>query len=79
MKNEEAQKFIDSTTFPIHIENTDTPEQLHVLGKESAWYDPVWSMRVDGETLVIVGWLDGEYVHNLEDIASLEVVPYVKD
>lgn len=63
------------TVFPIHMENTDTPQQLFLLNREetTACYDPVYSMRVEGDELVVVGWLNNEYRHKLSEFTSLEV------
>lgn len=79
MTREEVQQFIDSTEFPIKVDsrrNEGYQLNLYLGGDHVYTYDPVHEMRIEGDTLVIIGFTKYEYREPLEGFDELRVEPY---
>jgi hypothetical protein len=78
MTIEELQKQIDAIEFPILTSGED-PKQLYLYkwGEYVESYDPVWSMKIIDDKLVIVWFINNEYVYSLSDFDTIKVEPYI--
>ena len=79
MTIQELQKFIDAIQLPI-LTSWGNPQQLYLYNwlDYVASYDPVYSIKIVGETIVIQG-RKYEYEHNLSDFDSIKLEPYIED
>ena len=78
MNKEEVLEKIKSINFPILFSEG---RQLELIkdGKLIGSYDPVYSIEIIKNDLVIKGWLDRQYLHSINEFDNIVVEKFELD